>query len=496
MQRSPYLLTALAFSLAAALPATAREVAPGSEDMQTVIRSEAEALIKQGRTDAISIAVVRDGKATFYNFGTISRDKPQAPTKDTVYEIGSISKTFGSLLLAQSIVAGKAKPGDELRQFLPGDYSNLAFEGKPVRLIDLVTTTSGLPDNLPDFSALAKDVPPDQISLKIAQALNAYSQATLLKDLQSVSLATAPGSTPKHSNLAAELVGVSVAKIEGKPFDQLLATRIEKPFGMQSGIGNSRKALMATGYKDGGAVAPALDAPVILAAGGLHYSAADMARYITAQLKGGNAAIDLTHQPAWRSDNKTIGYNWVINTTMDGETRLSHTGGTFGFSSLIDLYPDADYGIVFLTNRSSGMLQGQLWQMSDNIMRRVWGESPGFSALKTTLDKVGYAHVSDTVAQVRKTWPKLTLSEDDVNLWGYALLKQKRTPEALAILVYNTEQHPKSGNAFDSLGEARRAAGDIPQSIRDFRTSLELNPQNENARKQIAEMEAADGKKS
>lgn len=493
MQRSPYLLTALALSLFVALPASARNAVPGSEDMQSVIRSEAEALIKQGRTDGISIAVVRDGKTTFYNFGTLSREKPQLPTQDTVYEIGSISKTFGSLLLAQSITAGKAKPDDELRRYLPGDYANLAYQGKPVRLIDLVTTTSGLPDNLPDFGGLVKDVPPDQITTKIAQALNAYSQDMLLKDLQSVSLASAPGSTPKHSNLAAELVGISVANIEGQPFDRLLAARIEKPFGMQSGIGNGRKALMATGYNDGGAIAPPLDAPVILAAGGLHYSAADMAHYIAAQLKGGDAAIALTHQPAWRSDAKTVGYNWSINQTTDGETRLSHTGGTFGFSSLIDLYPESNYGIVFLTNRSNATLQGQLWQMSDNIMRRVWGESPGFTALKAMLDKEGYAHVGDAVTQVRKTYPRLTLSEDDVNLWGYHLLKAKQTRQAINVFAYNTEQHPNSANAFDSLAEARKAAGDIKQSISDYRRSLELNPQNDNARKQIAEMESKGG---
>lgn len=493
MYRTSTLATCLLFALAA-LPAHAREATHGGEDLQTVIRSEADALVKQGRTDGISIAVVRDGQVSFYNAGTISREQPQLPTKDTVYEIGSISKTFGSLLLAQSIVANKAKATDELHHYLPGNYTNLAYQGHPIRLIDLVTTTSGLPDNLPDFGSLVQGVPPDQVSAKIALALNGYSQDALLKDLKGVALLTQPGTTPKHSNLAAELVGVAVSNIENKPFGTLLASRIEKPFGMQSGIGNDRQALKATGYKDGGAIAPALDAPVILAAGGLHYSAADMARYITAQLKNNDAAITLTHQPAWKGNDKTVGYNWTIGTTMDGEQRLSHTGGTFGFSSLIDLYPDSHYGIVMLTNRSNAALQGQLWAMSESIMRRVWGESPGFTALKAELDKSGYAKVSDAVDVVHRSYPHLTLSEDDVNLWGYSLLKAKRTKEAIAVFVFNTEQHPQSANAFDSLAEARRANGDIPQSLRDFRRSLELNPGNDNARKQIAEMEAAGGK--
>ncbi|WP_130619693.1 serine hydrolase domain-containing protein [Dyella amyloliquefaciens] len=485
---------ALALGTVVALPSHARDAAPGGEELGKVVQAEGEAFIKQGRSDGLSIAVVRDGQVSFYNFGTVSREKPQAPTKDTVYEIGSISKTFGSLLLAQSIVAGKAKASDELHLYLPGDYANLAYQGHPIRLIDLVNTTSGLPDNLPDIGSVVQGVPPDQVPAKVVEMFNGLTQEAMLKDLKGVSLQTQPGTASKHSNVAAELVGVTVSRVEGQPFEVLLASRIEKPFGMQSGVGNERQALRAIGYNDSGVVAPALMGTVILPAGGLHYSAADMAQYITAQLKSDDAAVALTHRPAWNGGGKTIGYNWTIGTTMDGEQRLSHTGGTLGFSSFVDLFPDSHYGIVLLANRSSPTLQGQLWAMSDSIQRRVWGESPGFTALKAQLEKEGYAKVGVAVTQVHRTYPQLTLSEDEVNRWGYSLLRDKRTKEAISVFAFNTEQHPQSANAFDSLAEARRANGDIPQSLRDFRRSLELNPGNDNARKQIAELEAAGDK--
>ncbi|WP_199098712.1 serine hydrolase domain-containing protein [Dyella sp. ASV21] len=484
---------ALAIGTLAGPPAPARDAAPGGEELGKVVQTEGEAFIKQARSDGLSIAVVRDGKTTFYNFGTVSREKPQAPTKDTVYEIGSISKTFGSLLLAQSIVAGKAKASDELHRYLPGDYANLAYQGRPIRLIDLVSTTSGLPDNLPDFGAIIQGVPPEQRTAKIAQSLNDLTQEALLNDLKGVSLQTQPGTAARHSNVAAELVGVTVSQLEGQPFETLLARRIEQPFGMQSGASHERQALRATGYGDDGGVAPPMNGTAILPAGGLHYSADDMAHYITAQLKSGDAAIALTHRPAWSSADKTIGYNWVIGTTMDGEPRLSHTGGTLGFSSLVELFPDSNYGIVIMANRSGPSLQGQLWEMSDAIFRRVWGESPGFTALKMALDKAGYAKVGEAVNQVHRTYPQLSLSESEVNRWGYSLLRAKRAKDAIGVFTFNTEQHPQSANAFDSLAEAHRANGDIPQSLRNFRRSLELNPGNDNARKQIAEMETARG---
>ncbi|HET6553729.1 MAG TPA: serine hydrolase domain-containing protein, partial [Dyella sp.] len=264
---------ALALGTLATLPSHARDVAPGGEELGKVVQAEGEAFIKQGRSDGLSIAVVRDGKTTFYNFGTVSKERPQTPTRDTVYEIGSISKTFGSLLLAQSIVAGKAKASDELHHYLPGDYANLAYQGQPIRLIDLVSTTSGLPDNLPDFGSLVQGVPPEQIPAKLAQSLNGLTQEALLKDLKGVSLQKPPGTAPRHSNVAAELVGVVVSEVEGQPFEALLARRIEQPFGMQSGASHGRQALRATGYGDDGSVAPAMDGTAILPAGGLHYSA-------------------------------------------------------------------------------------------------------------------------------------------------------------------------------------------------------------------------------
>lgn len=485
---------ALAMGALAATPGFARDATPGGEELGKVVQAEGEAFIKQGLSDGLSIAVVRDGKATFYNFGTVSREKPQTPTKDTVYEIGSISKTFGSLLLAQSIVAGKIKASDELHHYLPGDYANLAYQGHPIRLIDLVSTTSGLPDNLPDFSSVLQGVPPEQIPATLSESLNSLTQEALLRDLKSVSLQRQPGTASSHSNVAAELVGVAVSQVEGQSFGTLLASRIEQPFGMQSGASNARPALHATGYGDDGSVAPALNGTAILPSGGLHYSAADMAHYITAQLKSDNAAIALTHQPAWSGAAETIGYNWVIDTTMDGEQRLNHTGGTLGFSSLIELFPDSHYGIVLLANRSGSNLQGQLWEISDSILRRVWGESPGFTALKAELDKVGYAKVGEAVSHVRRTYPQLSLSEGEVNRWGYSLLWAKRTKEAVGVFAFNTEQHAQSANAFDSLAEAHRANGDIPQSLRDFKRSLALNPGNDNARKQIAEMEATGGR--
>lgn len=106
-----------------------------SERLDQAARKEGQAFIDGGNADGLSIAVVKDGKTFFYDFGSTERGKAKPPTADTVYEIGSISKTFGSLLLAQAVLEHKAQLGDDMRRYLPaGEYPGLAYQGRPVTL--------------------------------------------------------------------------------------------------------------------------------------------------------------------------------------------------------------------------------------------------------------------------------------------------------------------------------------------------------------------------
>lgn len=126
--------------------------APESEQarMDRVFQRLGDQFIADGRADGVSIAVVRNGQPHFYDFGTTTRGKDKPPTADSVYEIGSVSKMFNALILAHAVLEGKINLQDDIRRYLPGDYPNLAWEGTPVRIVDLVTTTSALPDNLPN----------------------------------------------------------------------------------------------------------------------------------------------------------------------------------------------------------------------------------------------------------------------------------------------------------------------------------------------------------
>src|SRR3954468_10491492 len=100
----------------------------------------------------LSIGIYDNGQRRFFNFGATQLDGNHAPTKDTVYEIGSISKTFTAQLLARAVVEGRASLNDEVDRYLGAPYPNLGQDGVKIRLLHLANLTSQLLDNIPDLT--------------------------------------------------------------------------------------------------------------------------------------------------------------------------------------------------------------------------------------------------------------------------------------------------------------------------------------------------------
>ena len=91
---------------------------------------------------------------------------------------------------------------DDIRKYLEESYPNLEYQGKPIRLVNIMNWTSELPNNIPDFSNLVGKVAPDSLPLRIVAMNEHYTKQDFLRDLHQVKLDTPPGSTPWHSNAA------------------------------------------------------------------------------------------------------------------------------------------------------------------------------------------------------------------------------------------------------------------------------------------------------
>lgn len=487
MRRFALTLALLACCAGPVIASESPKAANAQTAMDLTFQRLGNEFIKNGRTDGLSIAVVKDGKAHFYNFGSTTREKTLTPTERSVYEIGSITKVFTSLVLAHAVSEGKVGLQDDIRRYLPGEYPNLAYQGTPVRVVDLANTTSALPDNLPNPFPQGK-VDPDKAPFMALEAMKRYTDKQLYEELKTASLSDKPGTAPRHSNLAADLLGKILEKVYGEPYETLIARYIEKPFGMATGTGRSRAADEVNGYNKRQVAMPRMYDRAFLAAGGLRYSTADMAKFLTAELAAADPAIRLSQQPAWGDPNNfAVGLNWTLSKTVDSQPRLRMSGSTFGCSSYIEMYPAMDYGIILLANRP-GETQNEMQELANKALEDIWGKPPALAALEKGLQTDGYRNVSRIVAQTRDKHPELHLTEDYVNVWGYRLLADK--PQwALGLFQYNAEQWPKSWNAFDSLAEAYEKLGDVERAIANYKRSLVLDAANKNAVEHLQKLE-------
>ena len=207
----------------------------------------------------LSIGIYDDGKSSFYNFGSTQLEGNRPPTKDTIYEIGSISKTMTGQLLARAIVEGRAQPSDEIERYLGEPYPNLANEGEKVRLIHLANMTSQLMDNIPDMTQvrLVKGEPLEATRMAV---ISRYTREEFLRQLHRVAPRLKPGSDPAHSNVASMLLGVALEKIYGEPFETILQREIEKPLRMGSGTQPDTRLLAKRLHREERAAAALLGA--------------------------------------------------------------------------------------------------------------------------------------------------------------------------------------------------------------------------------------------
>ncbi|HEV7606495.1 MAG TPA: serine hydrolase domain-containing protein [Steroidobacteraceae bacterium] len=315
----------------------------------------------------LSIGVYDNGQRHFYNFGATRLDGNKTPTKDTVYEIGSIAKTMTGQLLARAIVEGRATINDEASKYLDEPYPNLENGGERVRLLHLANMTSQLADNIPDLSQV-RTVPGEFLFATRMRVLEKYTRTEFLRQLHMVKPQRPPGSDPAHSNVASMLLGVVLEKLYGESFDAILAREIEKPLKMGSGTAPPIK-LLALGYTKNNEQVPGFTAETQYAAGSLRYSAEDLLRYASWQAAERDASVKLAHQPTWLTLDRrqSVAFYWIVDESPHGR-RLRYTGGTYGFSSACELYPDAGIALVLLSNKAADGAQESLRALSAKIV--------------------------------------------------------------------------------------------------------------------------------
>jgi len=371
-------LILLCFAMLLPLSAGAAGVPPAD----TAIRELARAWLADGGGVGLSIGVFVDGQRHFYNLGVTQLDGNKPPTKDTIYEIGALSKTITGQLLARAVVEGRASLSDEAAKYLDEPYPNLANGSEKIRLVHLANMTSQLADNIPDITQV-RAAPGESLVLARMKVFSKYTRSEFLRQLHRVAPRLPPGGDPAHSNVASVLLGVVLEKIYEEQFEKILIREIERPLRMGSGTQPNVK-LIAKGYSRDGEELPQFIAPMSWASVALRYSTEDMLKYASWQVVERDASVKLAHQPTWQTVDRqlAVGFYWLIAESPQGR-RLQYSGSTDGFTSVCDLYPDKGVAVVLLSNKAAEGAQGSLRALSAKIvglLRPVDETNPSSSA--------------------------------------------------------------------------------------------------------------------
>jgi CubicO group peptidase (beta-lactamase class C family) len=332
------------------------------------VHRAATAYMRQEGRVGLSIGLLRHGRRYCYNYGTTAKGTAHLPTQHTVYELASLTKTFTATLLARAVVAKQVALTDDVGCYLREPYPNLTYAGAPVTLGHLTSLTSALPNWLPDATALFRTTAPDSLPYRLAEIHRHYTRPAFYRDLHLVRLDTVPGSRARHCNTAAQLLGYVLEQVYQAPFAELVRTQFTAPFRLSHtavAVPGRPTPHLAQGYDGHGHPMPPIDWPDLQVAGGLTSCVSDMLRYLAYQLQEQDAAVWLSHQPLHGTlATGAVGFNWKIARTATGVRELSHTGGSFGFSSYLALQPATQAGVVLLANEADLAAQGELIKLA------------------------------------------------------------------------------------------------------------------------------------
>jgi serine-type D-Ala-D-Ala carboxypeptidase/endopeptidase len=313
------------------------------EETKALVRK----LVDSGDSVGIATGVVTPCGREFYSYGMTALSGGQEVNEDTVFEIGSVTKTFTTLILAEMVERGEVALGDAMERYLPKEVTTPTFLDQPIRLIDLATHTSGLPG-----------IPPN---LSLADELNPYADYTveqMYAALEEYTLTRKPGSFFEYSNWGMGLLGHILALQSGMSYEELVVTRITDELGMPDTritLTSRMQEHLAEGYRE---KVPFLlwDLPTLAGAGALRSTARDLLTYLAANMGLQESrlysAMQVTHKYRHEVDpgRMQIGLGWNILILDDGRKVIEHHGGTGGYASYVGFIKENRTGAVVLTN--------------------------------------------------------------------------------------------------------------------------------------------------
>ena len=301
--------------------------------------------MRSGRRAGLVVGYLAGGEEQVASYGHTGAGDPDTPGPGTIFEIGSITKVFTGLLLADLAAHGVVGLDDPVARYLP------VPEGWEMTLGDLSSHAAGLGRN-----------PRGTLRGWLRDRRNPFatlSAEDVHEGLARTRLRRRPGQRARYSNLGAGLLGQALERAAGQPYERLVRERICLPLGMPDTVvvpSAEQAARMAVGHTRRRRPVPPFELPALPGAGALRSTAADMLRFLKANLDPAGtplaAPLERIQQPRQRMGRgMQVGLGWlIVRSPEPAGPLLWHNGGTNGFRSFAAVARDRGIAVVVLSN--------------------------------------------------------------------------------------------------------------------------------------------------
>jgi len=418
------------------------------------------------------VLVAQEGKVLYAKaFGEANKDFHIPNTLHTRFELASISKLFTGIAVIQLVEKGKIGLDDPVQKHLP----DFPF-GDKITILHLLTHTSGLPDwtSHPRFRSIWTQVKTiDQMkSLVFDQKLKHES----------------PGEKFEYSSAGFILLGAILERIYGKSFAAVIKDTILDPLGMtETTIANPENVVenRATGYVKSSTGRFSTNVYWLLpyvASAGIQSTAGDMLKLDQA-LYGDKLLSQESQEKMYKP---FIGKDWGILWRLwevHGNRIAWHGGETTGVSAMFRRYLEDKYTLIILSNYHRAgrpltsvvepLLFGDEYELPKPTLREYLFRNMTEKGIKNTL-----RNFDNLIKKEGYTVD----SQDNLNGFGYELMREERMDMALGIFRLNCRLFPDEANTYDSLAEAFLKIGDLESALINYEKALELDPKLDSAK--------------
>jgi serine-type D-Ala-D-Ala carboxypeptidase/endopeptidase len=299
----------------------------------------------------IAVGIINEKGVKLINYGKMNAKEGGEVTADSIFEIGSITKAFTGILLADMVARGEMKLDDPISIYLPKTVKAPTRNGKEITLVDLATHTSALPRMPTKFNP--RDPKNPYADYTVEQLYEFLSSYTLPRDI---------GSKYEYSNVGMGLLGHILTLKAKTDYETLVINRICKPLKMNDTritLSAEQRSRLATGHHTDLNPTPNWDIKTIEGAGALRSTVNDMLKFMAANLGLVKTELLPVLQRSHQFQRKTesplldIGLGWHINKRYDTEI-IWHNGGTGGYRTFTGFDPKKRAAVVVLSNSTWG----------------------------------------------------------------------------------------------------------------------------------------------